>query len=371
MAHRKVYLAVGRTHTRIHRFDPLDGDTRVVENVPAYAPGYTAMGAQYRGDDTEPLLLAVSGNKLITVDVVAGTLREDTVEGLPPHAKWYDGDTSPDGKSLLVMGDPEAPTYTIDIAARKAVPGNSPGGGRWDDFSARPRDGHLFAVEGDNGDLLRIDPERNPMRTVAARRVFPPAEASTSAHSRRSYAATFFDQDGHFFAVDSAGNVNSLDLSATEVPGKAQRIGGGKIPVGDLEVVNGAGRITPLPVRVSYDEITVTKRAVQAWESGDPRGKVYSVELTLTAAPKDGGEARDVRQFRISFDLPTVPGAKAVASGVTVLCQDGKAYLEAEQDQLLSAGASRPISVQITVPGDPRALPAEYPLDGLKATRLA
>lgn len=59
MAHRKVYLAVGRTNTRIYRFDPIDGDTRVVANVPPYEPGYTAMGAQYRGDDKEPLLLAL------------------------------------------------------------------------------------------------------------------------------------------------------------------------------------------------------------------------------------------------------------------------------------------------------------------------
>ena len=73
MAHRKVYLAVGRTNTRIYRFDPIDGDTRVVENVPAYKAGYTAMGAQYRGDDKEPLLLAVSHNRLITIDVAAGT----------------------------------------------------------------------------------------------------------------------------------------------------------------------------------------------------------------------------------------------------------------------------------------------------------
>ncbi len=60
MAHRKVYLAVGRTNTRIYRFDPIDGDTRVVEKVSAYEDGYTAMGAQYRGDDKEPLLFAVS-----------------------------------------------------------------------------------------------------------------------------------------------------------------------------------------------------------------------------------------------------------------------------------------------------------------------
>ncbi|WP_330285589.1 hypothetical protein [Streptomyces sp. NBC_00576] len=61
MANRKVYLAVGRTNTRFYRFDPIDGDVRLIENVPVYVNGYTAMGAQYRGDGQEPLLHAVSG----------------------------------------------------------------------------------------------------------------------------------------------------------------------------------------------------------------------------------------------------------------------------------------------------------------------
>jgi hypothetical protein len=39
-------------------------------------------------------------------------------------------------------------------------------------------------------------------------------------------------------------------------------------------------------------------------------------------------------------------------------------------DQFLAAGTSRTITVLITVPGDPAYLPHEYPLDGLRATRL-
>ncbi|MBT2400667.1 hypothetical protein [Streptomyces sp. ISL-100] len=77
-----------------------------------------------------------------------------------------------------------------------------------------------------------------------------------------------------------------------------------------------------------------------------------------------------MKRFRISFDLPTAKGAKAVASGVSVITQDSKAYMESEKDQFLAAGTSRPIAVQITVPGDPAHLPREHPLDGLKATRL-
>ncbi|MFF9686901.1 YncE family protein [Streptomyces sp. NPDC014623] len=369
MAHRKVYLAVGRTNTRIYRFDPIDGDTRVVENVPAYEAGYTALGAQYHGEDQEPLLLAVSRDRLITIDVTAGTLKDQVIDGLP-SGPWFDGDMDPDGKTLFVVSNPDVHSYAIDVAARKAVPRNAPGGGRWDDFAYHPKDGRLLSVEGDNGDLLLIDPGRQPMKTVLREGVFPPAEASAAAGSRKSYSATFFDQDGNFYAVDSAGNVNHLDLTTATIPDHSQRIGRGRVPVGALEIVNGAGRITPLPAPPSYDEIAVSKKFNRTWENSEPRGRVYSFELTLTAVSTASGRPEDVKRFRISFDLPTVNGAKAEASGVQVIAQDGKAYLESVADQFLAAGTSRPITVQITVPGDPTHLPREYPLDGLKATRL-
>ncbi|MER6013992.1 YncE family protein [Streptomyces bluensis] len=327
------------------------------------------MGAQYRGEDKEPLLLAVSGNKLITIDVAAGTLKEQVIDGLP-DGPWFDGDMDPDSKSLFVVSNPDTPSYAIDIAAQKATPRNAPGGGRWDDFAYHPKSGRLYSVEGDNGDLLLIDPGRQPMKTVLKEKVFPPAQASSAAGSRKAYSATFFDQDGNFYAVDSAGNVNHLDLTTGKVPDHSQRIGRGRVPVGNLEIMNGAGRITPLPVPPSYDEIAVTKKFNRAWETGEPHGRVYSFDLTLTAVSKDSGTAEDVRKFRISFDLPTVKGAKVEASGVDVITQDGKAYLNSVRDQFLAAGTSRPITVLITVPGDPARLPQEYPLDGLRATRL-
>lgn len=367
MAHRKVYLAVGRTNTRIYRFDPIDGDTRVVENVPEYKAGYTAMGAQYRGDDKEPLLFAVSGNKLVTIDVAAGTVTDEVVDGLPSDKTWYCGDMDADGKTLYIVSYPGVPSYSIDVTAKKATASSDSGAGRWDDFAHHPKDGRLISVEGDNGDLLYIDPQKKQMKTVLKEKVFQPAEASSSAGSRKSYSATFFDDIGNFYAVDSAGNVSHLDLTGTTVPDHSQRIGGGKIPVDGLEVMNGAGRITPLPVPPSYDEIVVTKKFNSSW--GSSLGKVYSFELTLKAVSKSSGKEEDVRKFRISFDLPA--GQKIDASGVDVICQDGKAYIDAKSDQLLAAGKSRPITVQITVPGDPQKLPHEYPLDGLKATRLS
>lgn len=38
-----------------------------------------------------------------------------------------------------------------------------------------------------------------------------------------------------------------------------------------------------------------------------------------------------------------------------------KAYLESENDEFLAASTPRPITVQITVPGDPAHLPPEIP----------
>ncbi|WP_411084740.1 hypothetical protein [Streptomyces sp. cmx-18-6] len=239
----------------------------------------------------------------------AGTVSDAVVEGLPSGLKWYDGDMDNDGKKLLVASGPDVPSYTIDVVVRAATAGNRPGSGRWDDFAHHPKDGRLISVEGDNGDLLHVDPRKNPMKTVLQKQVFPPAEASGSSGSRKSYSATFFDSDGHFYAVDSAGNVNHLDLSGSTVPDRAERIGKGKIPVDGLEVVNGAGRITPMPIPPSYDEILVAKKARGSWQSSDPQGKVYSVELTITAA-KAGGEGKETRKFRISFDLRTAPGAR-------------------------------------------------------------
>ncbi|MDQ0904812.1 hypothetical protein QFZ22_000797 [Streptomyces canus] len=74
------------------------------------------------------------------------------------------------------------------------MPRNAPGRGRWDDFAYHPKDGRLSSVEGDNGDLLLVDPSRQPMKTVLKKGAFPPAEASATAGSRKSYSATFFDQ---------------------------------------------------------------------------------------------------------------------------------------------------------------------------------
>ncbi|WP_026923707.1 hypothetical protein [Glycomyces arizonensis] len=371
MTHRKVYLAVGRKNTRIYRFDPIDGDTRVVGNVPPYESGYTAMGAQYRGENKEPLLFAVSGDKLITIDVEAGTLDSHVVEDLPGHETWFDGDMSGDGKTLFVAGDGNGPSYSIDVVAKKAATGHKPGGGRWDDFARHPKDDRLISVEGDNGDLLHVDQSKDPMKTVLKQQVFKPAEASGSAGSRRSYSAMFFDQIGNFYAVDSAGNVNHLDMTKSDIPEKAERIGNGKIPVDGLEVMNGAGLIAEMRIKPSYDEIVIGKKFNTSWESSAPRGKVYSFELTVKAVTKSTNENSDLHRFRISFDLPTVEGVKVDASGVDVLYADGKAYVDSKTDQFLKGGESRPIAVQITVPGDPGVLPHEYPLNGLRATRLA
>ncbi|MFG2196138.1 DUF6923 family protein [Streptomyces sp. NPDC048639] len=153
----------------------------MVGNVPAYAAGCTAMGAQYRGEDKEPLLLAVSDNKLVTIDVEAGTVTDAVVNGLPSGKTWYGGDLDDDGKTLYVVSYPGVPSYSIGVTTRTATAGSDSGAGRWDDFAHHPKDGRLISVEGDNGDLLHIDPQKKQMKIVLQKQVFEPAEASSSA----------------------------------------------------------------------------------------------------------------------------------------------------------------------------------------------
>lgn len=150
-----------------------------------------------------------------------------------------------------------------------ASSGHPPGSGRWDDFARHPKDGRLISVEGDNGDLSHIDPAETPVKSVLKRSVLEPAEAGTSAGSRRSYSAMLFDTVGNLYAVDSAGNVSHLDLTSGSVPEAAERIGNGRLSVDGLEVMNGAGLIREMPAEPSYDEITVIKES-------NPPGRIPS-----------------------------------------------------------------------------------------------
>ena len=134
MAHRQVHLAVGRTNTRIHRFDP--------------------------------------------IDVTAGALTDQVIDGLPGDP-WCDGEMAPDGEFLFVARAPGVHSHAIDVATGKALPRDPLGGGRWDDFAYHPMNGGLISTESDNGDLPLIDPSRQPMKTVLEKGVCPPSEASS------------------------------------------------------------------------------------------------------------------------------------------------------------------------------------------------
>ncbi|WP_238783003.1 hypothetical protein [Streptomyces monomycini] len=250
MAGQYVHLAVGRTNTQIYRFDPNTWDIELVSQVPAFSAGYTAMG------ERDGLLYAMSRHNLVTIDPVkGGTPTTQAIQDLP-DTTWYGGDVTPDKKSLFICPDPNIASYDIDLAGHQATPGNPPGSGRWDDWAYHPEDGRLYAVEGDNGDLLLIDRTQSPMKQTLKQQVFPPAEQSSSG-GRKSYSAVFFSEDGMFYAIDSKGNANALDLTASTrdhpiTPsqiGTSQRLSRTPLPVDDLEVMNAAGvitKITPL-----------------------------------------------------------------------------------------------------------------------------
>ncbi|MGA5134549.1 DUF6923 family protein [Streptomyces olivoreticuli] len=249
MARKYVYLAVGRQQTRLYRFDPVDWDIALVDKVPAYKGYYAAMG------ERDGKLYAMSGQDLVTVNPEGGAPSAQHVAGLRVTGTWFCGDVKPDGSTLIVCAGPADPAYEINLGSKAATALNPAGAGRWDDWSYHPNDGRLYAVEGDNGDLLHMDFSRSPAKVVLKRAVFPPAEQSSSG-GRKSYSAVFFDESGNFYAIDSKGNANVLDLTAStkskpatkESIGTSRRLSDTPLPVGDLEVLNAAGMVDKIPV---------------------------------------------------------------------------------------------------------------------------
>ncbi|MFE0176158.1 hypothetical protein ACFWZ2_27930 [Streptomyces sp. NPDC059002] len=277
MARKFVYLAIGRTKTEVYKFDPVEWEINRVDTVPAYDVGYTAMGIL---DET---LYAVSQDNLVVIDLTTGTITPKPMGQHFTDWGWFCGEVTPDKKSLVVCSGPNTPVHWIDLASARATPGNAGGAGRWDDWSYHPKDGRLYAVEGDNGDLLYMDWSRSPVKVLLKEQVFPPAEQSKSG-GRKSYSAIFFDEDGNMYAIDSKGNVNVLDLTASteshpatpETIGKSQRIGDKPLPVDDLEVMNSAGRVDKIPVidppviKEPMDQSSVSARqAIRGTVTGD------------------------------------------------------------------------------------------------------
>lgn len=369
-----VYVAVGKQNTKLFRFNPTAGSFDAVRDPEGkeivYAPGYDSMG--YRAADGKLYAMRNDDKRtmLVVIDPKSGKISDHEVDGLNnPASEWFMGAFDSDGNTLMVAAGPSEPIMLIDVTANppKVTGTQHPSGsGRFDDWSFHPTDRRLYAIEGDNGDLLYMDAARNPQKVVLKPAAFPKAQSSASG-GRTAYAATFFDEEGRLYGVDSKGNVHIVDLTASTAQnpvdasriGAHKQVGNGRVDVGGHEVRDAAGRIKKIKIGPSYDKIRITYTKLRGWEQAP--GRTYSYRLTIEATDSD------VHQFRIIFDLPA--GGNVVASGIVIkLHEGGKVYLEPQQGQLLRKGEHRDIDVQVTVPG--ANLPKERDLTGLQAVRL-
>ena len=366
-----VYVAASKKNTQLYRFNPLNGEVKVVDNVKSYPDGYTALGLR----PADKKIYGMSFDNLITIDPITGVIEKQKVQGLASNSAWFNGDFEPDGKTLFVSTiAPNKPTWRIDVRQKplKAEPFTATGGGRWDDWVFHPADKRLYSVDGDNGDLLVMDfNSKTELKTVLKQSVFPPAQASDQpSANRKAYSALFFDEKGVLYAIDSRGNVSSTDLreSTESSPVDASQIhsseivGGVPIDVNHLEVINAAGCIKELPVPPSYDNVSVSQHFNTSWPVTWPlKGRMYSYDLDVNSG-KD-----QLRKFRVSFKL--AQQGEVASSGVTLEKQtDDTIFLESKDDQVLPAEQNRKINIQVLVPGD--NLPAAGELTGLFASAL-
>ncbi|GGT84587.1 Ig-like domain-containing protein [Streptomyces violascens] len=341
MAEQYVYLAVGRTDTRIFRFDPVQWDVQVYDKVATFPDGYASMG---RLDDR---LYALSKNNLVIIDLEKGGVPDTQFIQEFEDQGWFCGDVTPGGKTLFACAGPGTPVYEIDLSSATATAGNVAGGGRWDDWAYHPVDGRLYGVEGDNGDLLYFDESKSPVKQLLKTGVFPPAERSASG-GRKSYSAVFFSEDGMFYAIDSKGNANALDLTASSAsqpitPDRidaSHRLSNTPLPVDDLEVMNAAGiiaKITPL------DPPVVTEPHDHA--QSEPN---QVIKGTVTA--DEGIDA--VKVFEVIDDAPRLLGP-AILTGTGWEYRPGQPWPEGEHTvqavAYIGRRDSKPATVTFTV----------------------
>jgi hypothetical protein len=371
----EIYIAVDRENTRLYSFNPMSGITRPVPKVLPYAPGYSAIGLRNK----DKKIYGMNGKNLIVVDPVSGAIEARPVSGFPDNMRapvWFNGEFAADGNRLMVSaGDPTAPAYEIDVDKNhlQATALAPSGSGRWDDWVFHPIDKRLYSVEGDNGNLLfmNMNGGASEMKTLLKSNVFPKAEAGAET-SRSAYAAMFFDNTGMFYAIDSRGNVNRVNLEKStlqspitgDLIGQSERVGGAPIDIDRLEVINAAGCIRHLELDPSYDMLKVLQTGRGSYASTWPvDARIYSYRLTLI----NNDSKRELRKFRIDFKLPQ--GGTVQSSGVDTRLHAGNTvYLDSTGDQVLMPGHSRDIDIQITVPG--KNLPEKAALEDLQASRL-
>lgn len=255
-----IYLAAvpNRTepykNTELYRFHVVAGSLDPVNGLEPYASGYDALA--YRPDNG--LLYgmdcaAPAKDTMVVIDPTNKKIETHKVTNVPRQGMPFVlGDITDDGKTYVAGGDANASSVDIDltkeppVAKANATPG--PGGDY--DWAFHPKDGRLYAVDGDNGSLLYFAPPEYKM-AVLKEKAFPKADGpSETGISRPVYGAVFFSETGVLFAIDSAGNAYKVDLTKSEAskPIEAkdvpdyQSVGGGKIPLADkIRVIDAAG----------------------------------------------------------------------------------------------------------------------------------
>jgi hypothetical protein len=294
-------------------------------------------------------------------------------------ASYSNGDFEPDGDTYIIASGPNQPAVRVNVAADPPTVTalNPAGAGGWYDWAYHPQDGRLYAVDGDDGSLLHLDPSANPLKKVLAMGCFPKAEAPKQGE-RGLYSAVFFNTAGHLYAVDTAGNVNKLDLTASTqskpLTGddlretKSARVGGGKIQVDDLQVQDSAGQVLHQEIKEHYDwidaKITPWDNSPQESSDYPEPGWEYSYWLTITAG------RTDVRQWRAIFEIP----ADAVLGtwGIDIETRDGReVYLHSDRDRdyVIPAGESEKFKFTVWVPREEK-LPSQE-IQHVLAVRLS
>lgn len=371
-----TYLAVGVTDTTLYTLNPYSGLVAKVENAVPYKAGYDALAL--RTKDGKLYAMKQRSDTMLVIEAATGkVLAEKQLSGMPPlgGSSYVNGDFEPDGDTYIIAAGPQQPAVRVDVAADPpAVTQLHPAGaGGWYDWAYHPNDGRLYAVDGDNGALILIDPSADPLKTVLSEGCFPKAEAP-KAGDRGLYSAVFYDTAGNLYAVDTAGNVNKLDLTASTkdkpLTGedlrqrKSSRVGGGRLKLDGLQVQDSAGQVLHQDIDAHYDWIDakITPRADHPYETSEPApGWEYSFRLTLTA------RRADVREWRATFDIPA--SARVKTWGMEIKHHDGsQAYLESQADRLIHAGKSQDFDFMLWVPRDEKLPTME--IKHLQAVRL-
>jgi hypothetical protein len=346
-----TYLAVGSTNTTLYTLNPYSGLVAKVDSTKPYAAGYDALAL--RTKDGKLYAMKQQSDTMLVIDAATGnTLTETELHGMPDRggSSYTNGDFEPDGDTYIIASGPQQPAVRVNVAADPPTVTklNPAGAGGWYDWAYHPKDGRLYAVDGDDGSLILIDQSANPLKKVLVKGCFPKAEA-TEPGERGLYSAVFFTTAGHLYAVDTAGNVNKLDLTGSTqsrpVTGddlrgvQSGRVGGGRLKLDGLQVQDSAGRVLHQEIKEQYDWIDakIVLMDGHPYETDDPApGLEYNYRLTLTA------RQTDVHRWRVTFEMPANWLIKSWGTDIDINYGKGhQAYIEPKEEGLIPAGKSQ------------------------------